>query len=521
MKVTDLSEDDLAAIQLELEDYQITHGSLFKIPRTAPDLDEPTVAIARPVGVSLIPTAFPYLQFQHALFTQSIFNELYIKIAEDELWLEGIIHKFQETDPFATILWQIWERVKSDGEAQSVRCGIFRSDYMLHSIHNGGKATIGQKNIGATAELQIKQVEFNTYSCAGASHANIVTNMHRYLGAKGAHRVTEIKSTNLPKNNAIEEIAASLEAAHRIYDQLAETSRKTAILMTVQPENVNICDERPIEYSLSNCDPPIPLYRVEFSNEVMQRCRLGPKRELLFTSPHGDQVFEVSVVYQRAGYDPGEYTPQGIETRYMLEASRAIKCPTILSHISGFKKVQQELTKPGVLERFVSTENAAVLRRTFMPLYTFDASEDGVAARKLALDEKSAPSYILKPSLDGGGHNIYGKDIPGFLAGIPQHAWSRYILMERINAPLTQGVLVSPLMTHRGPVVSELGAIGTCLWRREAGGAGNTEVLRNASSGWTFKTKPSDVDEMSVVKGYGCFDCPLFLDAFTGIPGGT
>jgi len=31
-------------------------------------------------------------------------------------------------------------------------------------------------------------------------------------------------------------------------------------------------------------------------------------------------------------------------------------------------------------------------------------------------------------------------------------------------------------------------------------------------AGWTFKTKPVSVDEMSVVKGYGCFDCPLLVD---------
>ncbi|KAI5917579.1 glutathione synthetase [Camillea tinctor] len=512
MDLTDLTEDDLQAIQFELEDYQIVHGSLFKIPRTAPDLDDPTVAIARPVGISLIPTAFPHLQFLHALKIQPIFNELYIKIAEDELWLEGIIRQLQETDPFAKVLWQIWERVRSRAEVQSVRCGIFRSDYMLHSIRNEAKVTVGQESLGMAAGAQIKQVEFNTYSCAGSSHANIVANMHRYLGTRGAHRVARIQPAKLPTNHAIKEIAASLETAHKVYTQSTETPRKTVILMTVQPENVNVCDERPLEYSLSDCDPPIPLYRVEFSNEVMQRCQLGPDRELLFTSPHRGEVFEVSVVYQRAGYDPGEYTPQGIEARYILEVSRAIKCPTILCHISGFKKVQQELTRPGVLERFMSAENADVLRRTFMSLYAFDTSGDGVTARKLALDENSAAGYILKPSLDGGGHNIYGRDIPSFLATIPQHVWGKYILMEKINAPLLQGVLVSPLMAYRGSVVSELGAIGTCLWRREGGSKGDTEIIRNSGAGWTFKTKPDDVDEMSVVKGYGCFDCPFFPD---------
>jgi glutathione synthase len=37
-------------------------------------------------------------------------------------------------------------------------------------------------------------------------------------------------------------------------------------------------------------------------------------------------------------------------------------------------------------------------------------------------------------------------------------------------------------------------------------------MLHTPVGGWTFKTKFADVDEMSVVKGYGHFDTPRLMD---------
>jgi glutathione synthase len=36
-----------------------------------------------------------------------------------------------------------------------------------------------------------------------------------------------------------------------------------------------------------------------------------------------------------------------------MEQSSAIKCPSISYHLVGTKKIQQELAKPGVLERYL------------------------------------------------------------------------------------------------------------------------------------------------------------------------
>ncbi|KAI1098064.1 glutathione synthase [Jackrogersella minutella] len=507
MQVEDLSEAHLDKILLELEDYQICHASLLKIPRSLADF-ESTVAIARPIGVSIIPTTFPRPQFERALEIQTLFNELYIKIAEDEIWLQAIIQNLCEVDEFAGKLWSIWERVRDEGEIQGLRCGIFRSDYMLHHRHGctGGEKIITNDRIKQDImDSELKQVEFNTYSCAGGTHANVAANMHRYLAGKGIHT-----ASHLPKNNSIKSITEALESAHKAYNTSADRKRQTAILMTVQPNNVNVCDERPIEYALSECEPPVVLYRVQFSDEVIQKCTLGTNRELLFQPNAESEAIEISVVYQRAGYDSHEYDQQGVHTRYLLERSQAIKCPTILSHIVGFKKVQQELTRPRVLERFLTPEAAGILRQTFIPQYPLDTSTEGIKAEEIAMGGK-AESYIMKPSLEGGGHNVFGKDIPTFLRPIPRKEWSKYVLMEKIRPPSIQGVLISPVAAHKGRVVSELGVLGTCLWRRGEQRGEKVEILRNAEAGWTFKTKPHDVQEMSVVKGYGCFDCPYLF----------
>ncbi|KAI2464265.1 glutathione synthase [Annulohypoxylon bovei var. microspora] len=510
MQVEQISEVHLEKILSELEDYQISHASLLKIPRSLADFDS-TVAVARPIGVSIVPTAFPRLLFYHALDIQTLFNELYIRISEDDTWLETIIESLGEVDGLAAKLWSIWERVRDEGEIQKLRCGIFRSDYMLHydCPGIGGKETITDDHIlQCLRGSELKQVEFNTYSCAGGVHANIVANMHRYLASKSIH-----KAPYLPTNNAIRSIVKALEGAHREYGSPVDPNRHTAILMTVQPNNVNICDERPIEYALSECEPPIVLYRAEFSDEITQKCSLGPSRELLFRPNLESKVIEISIVYQRAGYDLHEYDRQGIDARCMLERSRAIKCPTILSHLAGLKKVQQELTTPGILERFIAPEMVALLRRTFVPQYPFGISMEGIQAQaqEIALDKQKAENYILKPSLEGGGHNVYGEDIPDFLKTVPKQEWSKYVLMERIHPPLVHGVLISPIDTHRGVVVSELGVLGTCLWRRNERRGEKVEIISNNRAGWTFKTKPEDVQEMSVVKGYGCFDCPSLL----------
>ena len=273
--------------------------------------------------------------------------------------------------------------------------------------------------------------------------------------------------------------------------------------------SVNICDERPIEEALWG--QGIPSYRVEFGDAVLASTNLTDSRELLFSpsTTYSGQEVEISVVYQRAGYDTEEYTESGLEARYQLEKSRAIKAPSLLCHLATLKIVQQKLGSPKVLERFLNADEAARIRTTFMPMWPLDNSALGKEGREIAWNTLAAAKFVLKPSLEGGGHNIYRSAIPAFLEKLPQSQVADYILMEMIVSPHVHNALLTFNGLYSGPVISELGVFGTCLWRKDINQ--DLELVHNNVAGTSLKTKKVDVNEMSVVKGYGCFDSPFLI----------
>ncbi|PLB48595.1 glutathione synthetase [Aspergillus steynii IBT 23096] len=504
-----VSEERGLSLVSQILDWQINHGSLLKRIDSQSDHS----VLTYPLGVAVFPTLFPRRLFDHALHLQSIYNELYCRMAEDEAWIFQAIRDLLPVDAFAATLWGIHEQVKKAGpRGTSLSAGIFRSDYMLQ-----GPNVELRPGCGGNADLCLKQVEFNTFSCAGAAHANKVADMHRYLARTGAYNV-ENESPNpitlsaLPRNTNIESLSACLSAAHAAYGpKRTRRATQTAVLFVVQPDNFNIADERPIEYALGNRDPSIPVYRVDYGDDLLDRTSLTESRELLFYPVDREQPLEISVVYMRAGYEVHEYDETGRQARLRLELSMAVKCPSLLGHICTFKKVQQALTTPEALEHFLPQEKAAMIRSTFVRVYPLDETEAGLHGRSLATDPQVARDYILKPSLEGGGHNVYGDAIPAFLSSIPRSTWCAYILMERIASPGAQNALMSPSGLDMGDVISELGVFGTCLWQK-APDSGSCDILQNTVAGWSFKTKYDDVDEMSVVKGYGCFDTPLLTE---------
>jgi glutathione synthetase len=503
-----LLDEQLDTLISDIRDWQLTNGSLLKLVQT----EEENAVLAQPVGITVFPTLFPRQLFHEAISLQKLYNKLYIAVAEDEEWLHSILRDLIELNPLANTLWGIYQEAKQEGYRQNFSLGVFRSDYMLH---------VNPSN--PQQRPQLKQVEFNTISVAGGTHGNKISEMHQHLHRTGSsssqsQSTPKITCADLPPNNTIKIIAAGLAAAHTAYGPPKSLNAKqTCILFIVQPLNFNIADERPLEYALWSRDPAIPAYRIYWGDEVLSHSSLTSSRELLYQRPGSLSPMEVSVVYYRSGFEEHEYDFTGRQARLQLEKSRAIKCPSLLSHLTTFKKVQQELAIPGVLERFLTLKEAEIVTKTFAPMYPLDESEAGIKARRLALDMKTANGYVLKPSLEGGGHNIYGGDIPYFLAKIPKERWHTYVLMEKITPPPLHNMLISPRGSYEGPVVSELGIFGVSLWKgRKQGrdGKGNVgpETMEELEPTWSFKTKDAGVDEMSVVKGYGCFDSPALMD---------
>nr|POE59062.1 glutathione synthetase [Quercus suber] len=185
------------------------------------------------------------------------------------------------------------------------------------------------------------------------------------------------RAQHVPSSTNVSGLVETLEAAYAWYEQTIPG--QTCILMVVQPDNFNIADERPIEYALWDHD--VPCFRCEWQ-EVLEQTLCANDSTLLFCPPSSKEAFEVSVIYFRAGFEPSEYDSHGRETRLRLEASRAIKCPDILTHLTTSKAVQQALTQADNVDRFVQREMRAEINDTFVSILTMDDLEDNKRSHK-------------------------------------------------------------------------------------------------------------------------------------------
>lgn len=250
-------------------------------------------------------------------------------------------------------------------------------------------------------------------------------------------------------------------------------------------------------------NPDVKVLRSSLTKLGQGAAQLGPNRELIVDG------HEVSVVYFRCGYSPEQYpSPDRCEwaARLMIERSRAIKSPNIGYHLAGTKKVQQVLALPGVMEDLLGDKaKADALRDSFTGLYSLDLNEEGDRAAEMAM--KDPERFVMKPQREGGGNNVYGKEVKDALEklnGTPERAG--YILMDIIQPPLIRNYMIraghKPLLED---TLSELGIFGVVIGNAK-------EILHNSVSGHMLRTKLHTSSEGGVVSGAGSLDSPFLVD---------
>ena len=225
-------------------------------------------------------------------------------------------------------------------------------------------------------------------------------------------------------------------------------------------------------------------------------------------------------MYFRAGYSPTEYTSsKSWDARLHLESSAAIKCPSILTHLAGSKKIQQILGTPSSphLERFLSSTSSAAyvdrVRATFAAIYPLDDSAAGKHAVDIATNPDKARGYVLKPQREGGGNNVYGLKIPPFIKSLGDDSklYRGHILMELIEPPNLRNSVFRNGQVTTGEVVGELGVYGVCLWQNGEAIAG-PKILDNWEAGWLLRTKGRESEEGGVAAGFGAVDSVCLVD---------
>jgi hypothetical protein len=203
------------------------------------------------------------------------------------------------------------------------------------------------------------------------------------------------------------------------------------------------------------------------------------------------------------------------------------------SCVSPFQ-VQQVLTQPGQVERFLSSQDAAAVRKCFAGLWSVGEPNDADAAAAAAAAIASPENFVLKPQREGGGNNMYGEELVAKLTTAGEEELRSYVLMQLIKPQHQSSLLVNRGRVRSGFSLSEYGIYrSVALFPRSylpsmqrstvlmyplldcstyLGRGGQDPPLVNEYAGFLVRTKLETVNEGGVASGYAVLSSPVLLD---------
>ncbi|XP_052480282.1 glutathione synthetase, chloroplastic [Gossypium raimondii] len=417
--------------------------------------------------IALLPTSFPESHWKQACELAPIFNELIDRVSLDGKFLQDSLARTKKVDAFTSRLLDIHSKILEMNKKEEIRLGLHRSDYMLDE-----KTKL------------LLQIEFNTISSSFAGLGCLVTDLHRTLLDDYGEDLG-LDSKRIPGNTATGQFAEALAKAWTEYN-----NPRAVAMIVVQTEERNMYDQHWL------CTVLKERYNVRTIRKTL--AEIDSEGQLL---PDGTFLVggqAVAVVYFRAGYAPTDYPSESEwRARLLMEQSSAIKCPSISYHLAGTKKIQQELAKPNVLEKFLeSKEDIAKLRKCFAGLWSLVDSD----ITKKAIEKPEL--FVMKPQREGGGNNIYGDDVKETLLRLQKEGSEEdaaYILMQRIFPAVSPTFLIRDSICHKDHAISELGVYSAYLRNKES-------VIMNDQCGYLMRTKVSSSNEGGVAAGFAVLD---------------
>jgi glutathione synthetase len=464
---------------------------------------------------TLYPSIFSKALYYRAIELQPIWNELISSLTLSCKFIDWMVQRLNGKDDFVMKLYDI-ERQKRNMNSRA--CGslaILRSDYMMHKYVN-------QDN---RVSLQLKQVEINTMASSFGSLSQQLYNIRKDID------LPEYNSDSLIPCKSMDVITDGFFRAMQHYNKTYEVNNSVA-LMIVSENEQNFYDQQLLvkrlhqRYGLwmfrctfldiingfvSICKDSgnVILGDFEFFSKGLDFRDRKWNLEFLKLKSNNKGTVPVSLVYYRDGYSPSSYVNEEVwACRANLELSRAIQCPSIATQLVGFKKAQQILAEPGVLEQFLPPtlpkHAIGLLRESFMGLYSLEDQDQAQLQSVISRAYQNPTEYLLKPQREGGGNNLAGQELLDFLKNHPTSDLNAWIMMEKIKSPQSTNALIRNRECLLMPTISELGIFGSVLW--------TDKIIHQSYDGYLLRTKAYDVSEGGVAAGYAYLDSLLLVD---------
>jgi len=468
-----LSEDfQLDDVSKDAVMFAATHGILME----GKSVDSCPAGLIT-VPFTLLPSAYPRSQFVKANDIQEQVGELIHSLSLDDNFIYDCLKDVAVADEFTSRLLNIKSMVQQQGSKQSIKFGMFRSDYMLDM----------PSKTSTLPECTIKQVEVNTISPGFASLGARIPELHRYL----LERYELGNYNDIPVNDSLTGLIDAFAKVVELYD----SSLRSVIVMVVLPDERNSFDQKFIEHLL------FQKYKIKLIRRTLKE--IATQAEKRKDSKIFIDGMEVAMFYFRAGYSPDHYpTEDEWVGRETIELSAAVKCPCVDYHLIGTKKVQQMVESKAVLLKLLPSmevSKVSALHEVFTGLYPV---EYGSA---IVEEAKANPhKFVLKPQREGGGNNLYHEEIVAELQLLKKGDVSQFILMDRIVPPSVPNYLVRGNKVIKSDTVSELGIFAILI-------TDGDKIVENKSIGYLLRSKSATVEDGGVAAGIAVLDSPILV----------
>ncbi|WP_240038656.1 glutathione synthetase [Aeromonas allosaccharophila] len=464
-------------------EWALTQGVAFK--------ESPCSAVHTPF--TLTPTPISREDYQHLRNAAQILSKLIYAVSEDHGFLYDAIHPITAGDPFFSALLGMHQQIHSSAtKAPRLPLLIMRSDFM-DDQRDGHKL-----------------VEFNGIAAGMGPFGQRIHELHHYLQRQWPAEYGQLSPEamgELVGNDAIEGLSAGIaEATFKIKQEFGDPG-PARFLMIVQEHENNVFDQHLLELALQR--KGIETQRRTF-RELHNRLSTGANNRLIL-----DGVGPLDTVYLRAGYQYSDYEAADLNeqrccqalmaTRVLIERHRVAVNATVAQQLATSKRVQMLLSRLGE-EGFaafgLTSQEADTVRGVLGEMHP--VTPDSACFIKAAPSD----SWVLKNQGEGGGHCLFGADIPTKLAMLDPLQYQAWSLMRRLH-PVPRAMpawIVRKGELHRvTDLISELGIFTVQIDDHPASAA-------RSFAGYLIRSKSAGSTEGGVHSGQGVLDSLVFSD---------